>query len=98
VQQLCATLDTSIGDVNRRLDSMGDLLAELRNFIMPQAPPPPLRDANANRNGIGDGEGLGVGGVKGTGATAGLAAPDLEGGRGLRVSSFHEDEALARAS
>ena len=40
VRQLRATLDASIGDVNRRLDAMGNLLSELRNFLMPQAPNP----------------------------------------------------------
>ncbi len=95
MRQLRASLDTSIGDVNQRLDSMGHLLAELRNFLMPQAPPPQHRDGNRNANGNGNG----VEGVEGAGAAAGLAeAPDLEGGRHMRVSSFHEDEASARAS
>lgn len=89
MRQLRASLDTSIGDVNQRLDSMGHLLAELRNFIIPQAPPPQHRDANGSANEKGDG--IGVEGLA-------AVAPDLEGGRHMRVSSFHEDEASARAS
>ena len=57
----------------------------------------PHRDANGSASG--DGDGLSDGGAKGTGAAVGMAVSDLEGGRRMRVSSFHEDdEASARAS
>ena len=62
---------------------------------------PPHRDANGSANG--DGDDPSDGGLKGTGAAVGMAegmaTSDLEGGRRMRVSSFHEeDEASARAS